>query len=138
MFKIVVFCFLLTPSLLFAQNKNDFIGQWKVDNISFKLEDSLLQPSEIYELENKYETYYLEKEKNTVFTFYDNDSINIKNEKIQKGTFIIAEEKLIIYNQNKQTKSNYHIKIISPIYIELKTITETLSYSIFIKKITTK
>lgn len=138
MFKIVVFCFLLTPSLLFAQNKNDFIGQWKVDNISFKLEDSLLQPPEINELENKYETYYLKKEKNTIFTFFNNDSINIKNEKIQKGTFIISEEKLIIYNQNKQTRSNYHIKIISPIYIELKTITETLSYSIFIKKITTK
>lgn len=134
MFKINILLLLFIPSILFSQGKSDFLGKWKVDNISFQIKDSLLQQAQINELENKYQTYYFEQEKNTTFSFFKNDSVYVKSSEIQKGTFNIVNDQLIIYNQNKETKSIYFYKIISPIYIELKTITETLSYSIFIKK----
>lgn len=138
MFKINFLFLLLIPSILVSQEKNNFVGNWKVDNISFQLKDSLLQQGQINELEDKYETYYFEQEKNTVFSFFNNDSISIKNKEIQKGTFIIKNDQVIIYNLNKEAKSTYFYQIISPIYIELKTTTETVSYSIYIKKITSQ
>ena len=138
MLKIKILFILFIPFMAFAQQKKDILGNWKVDNITFQLEDSLLQQAQINELEKKYENYYLEQEKNTTFSFLKNDSVYIKNEDIQKGTFSIEEAKIIILASENTTKSIYYTSIISPIYIELKTTTDKVSYSIFLKKITTQ
>ena len=37
MFKIKILLILFIPSILFSQGKSDFLGKWKVDNISFQI-----------------------------------------------------------------------------------------------------
>jgi hypothetical protein len=132
----IIFTFLiLFPLYGFSQSKIDLLGTWKVDKIQFEINDSLLSETQKNELAEKYESFYFEQEKNTSFIFLKNNRIAIEQEDVQEGTFEVEDDKLFIYSTKNQIKSTYFFKWYSPIYMELKTLTEKTNYIIFLKKI---